>query len=81
MTGPLCAHYGMEPTRNNRGRAHENGSIESPHGHLKQAVEDALLLRGSRDFDTLDADRRFLAEIVGHRDARLAKRLELERTA
>jgi hypothetical protein len=28
----LCAHYRMEPTRNNRGIAHENGSIESPHG-------------------------------------------------
>ena len=39
----LCAHYRMEPTRNNRGVAHENGSIESPHGHLKQAIEDALL--------------------------------------
>jgi hypothetical protein len=23
---PLCAHYRMEPTRNNRGVAHENGS-------------------------------------------------------
>jgi hypothetical protein len=32
----LCAHYRMEPTRNNRGLAHENGSIESPHGHLKR---------------------------------------------
>jgi transposase InsO family protein len=75
----LCAHYGMEPTRNNRGLAHENGAIESPHGHLKQAVEDALLLRGSRDFDTLEAYRRFLAEIVGRRNARLKKRLALER--
>ena len=46
----LCAHYRMEPTRNNRGVAHENGSIESPHGHLKQAIEDALLLRGSARF-------------------------------
>ena len=35
----LCAHYGMEPTRNNRGVAHENGAIESPHGHLKKAVK------------------------------------------
>ena len=76
----LCAHYGMEPTRYNRGLAHENGSIESPHGHLKQAVEDALLLRGSRDFDTLEAYRRFLAEIVGRRNARLKKRLALERS-
>jgi len=77
----LCAHYGMEPTRNNRGVAHENGSIESPHGHLKQALEDALLLRGSRDFDTLDAYRRFVDEIVGRRNARNAKRLDLERPA
>jgi hypothetical protein len=77
----LCVHYGMEPTRNNRGVAHENGSIESPHGHLKQAIEDALLLRGSRDFDTLDAYRRFIDEIVGRRNARLAKRLALERSA
>ena len=43
----LCAHYGMSATRNNRGVAHENGSIESPHGHLKRAIKDALLLRGS----------------------------------
>ena len=77
----LCAHYGMEPTRNNRGLAHENGSIESPHGHLKQAIEDALLLRASRDFDTLDAYRRFIDEIVGWRNARNAKRLDLERSA
>ena len=79
----LCAHYGMEPTPQQPcGVAHENGSIESPHGHLKQGdVEDALLLRGSRDFDTLDDYRRFVDEIVGRRNARLAKRLGLERSA
>ena len=77
----LCAHYGMEPTRNNRGVAHENGSIESPHGHLKQAIEDALLLRGTRDFSDLEAYRRFIDEIVGRHNARNAKRLDLERAA
>jgi hypothetical protein len=77
----LCAHYRMAPTRNNRGLAHENGSIESPHGHLKQAIRDALLLRGSREFATLDAYRRFVDEIVGRRNARLAKRLDVERPA
>jgi hypothetical protein len=71
----------MLPTRNNRGVAHENGSIESPHGHLKRAIEDALLLRGSRDFDTLEAYRRFVDEIVGRRNARNSKRLDLERPA
>jgi len=59
----LCAHYGMEPTRNNRGVAHENGSIESPHGHLKLAIEDGLLLRGTRDFADLDAYRRFVPRV------------------
>ena len=77
----LCAHYRMEPTRNNRGVAHENGSIESPHGHLKQAIGDALLLRGSRNFDDLQAHRRFVDEVVGRRNARNRKRLDLERSA
>ncbi|WP_369000102.1 IS21 family transposase [Pseudophaeobacter sp. C1-32P7] len=36
----LCAHYRMTPTRNNKGVAHENGSIESAHGHLKSAIRD-----------------------------------------
>jgi hypothetical protein len=31
----LCAHYDMQPTRNNRGVAHENGAIESQHDHLQ----------------------------------------------
>jgi hypothetical protein len=77
----LCAHYGMTPTRNNAGVAHENGSIESAHGHLKRAIEDALLLRGARDFDDLAAWRRFVDEIVGRRNAGKAKRIDQERAA
>jgi hypothetical protein len=75
----LVAHYGMTPTRNNPGLAHENGSIESPHGHLKRAIKDELLLRGSRDFADLDAYRRFVDEVVGRRNARNRKRIEIER--
>jgi len=69
----------MTPTRNNRGVAHENGSIESSHGHLKRALVDALLLRASRDFDDLSGWRRFVDEIVGRRNARNAKRIDQER--
>jgi hypothetical protein len=75
----LVRHYGMEPTRNNRGVAHENGSIESPHGHLKRAVDDALLLRGSRDFADLAAYRQFIDEVIGRNNAKNRKRLDLER--
>jgi transposase InsO family protein len=77
----LCAHYGMEPTRNNRGVAHENGSIESPHGHLKKAIKDALLMRGVNDFNTLADYRRFIDEIVSRKNARQAKRIAAERPA
>ena len=76
----LCTDYGMLPTRNNRGIAHENGAIESPHGHLKNAIRDALLLRGTSDFADLPAYRRFIAEIVSRRNARHTKRIEAERS-
>src|ERR1700716_2159827 len=77
----LCAHYGMTPSRNNRGVAHENGSIESSHGHLKNVLHDELLLRGTRDFEDLAAYRRFVDEVVGRRNARNRKRIEIERAA
>src|SRR3546814_5693114 len=77
----LCRHYRMEPTRNNRGVAHENGAIESAHGHLKAAVRDALLMRGSDDFDDLAEYRCFVDEIVARKNARCAKRIDAERAA
>ena len=75
----MCTYYGMTATRNNRGQAHENGAIESRHGHLKGAIEQALLLRGSRAFESLDAYRRFVAELVGRRNARRRPQIDLER--
>jgi hypothetical protein len=77
----LCAHYGMTPTRNNRGIAHENGAIESAHAHLKRAVRDALLLRGTTACPDLEGYRRFIAEIVGRHNRRNAARIEAERAA
>jgi hypothetical protein len=77
----LCAHYRMTPTRNNAGLAHENGAIESVHGHLKLALHDELLMRGSRDFANLDAYRQFVDEVVGRRNARRRKLIEIERAA
>ena len=77
----LCAHYGMQPTRNNRGVAHENGAIESAHGHLRKAIQDTLLMRGTDDFDDLPGYRRFVDEIVSRKNAHRAKRIEAERPA
>ncbi len=77
----LCLHYGMQPARNNRGVAHENGAIESAHGHLRKAIEDALLMRGIRNFDNLPSYRRFIDEIVSRKNAHHSKRSEAERPA
>lgn len=77
----LVAHYGMEPTRNNPGVAHENGAVESAHGHLKKAVADSLLLRGSRDFADLAEYRSFIDAIVGRKNAYNRKAIEIERAA
>src|SRR6266700_3663378 len=38
----LMAHYGMQPTWNNTGVAHENGDVEQSHHRFKQAVDQAL---------------------------------------
>jgi transposase InsO family protein len=75
----LCLHYGMQPSRNNRGVAHENGSIESPHGHLKSSIRDALLLRGSANFADLGSYRHFIDEILSRKNARNERRITAER--
>ncbi len=77
----LCNHYSMTPSRNNRGVAHENGSVESSHGHLRRAIEDALILRGTADFTDLTDYRRFIGEIVSRRNARNGKQIAIERAA
>ena len=55
------AHYGMQPTWNNVTIAHENGDVEQSHHRFKEAVDQALRVRASRDFPTRAAYEHFLA--------------------
>ncbi len=75
----LLEHYGMQGTRNNRGLGHENGSVESSHRYLKEAVDQALMLRGHRDFADRAAYEAFLREVVMRRNRRNAAAFRLER--
>ena len=75
----LVAHFGMVASRNNRGIAHENGAIESRHGHAKERIAQALLLRGSSAFDSLDEYRGFVAEIIAQHNRRHAVMIDAER--
>jgi transposase InsO family protein len=75
----LCEHYRMRASRNNLGQSHENGSIESRQGSLKRALDQALLLRGTREFAELSAYEEFVAETVHRLNARCARHWEGER--
>jgi transposase InsO family protein len=75
----LCDHYGMKPTRNNRGISHENGSIESPHGHIKRRLKQALLLRNSYDFATVSDYQKFIDIVVLRQNQRHKAQIDVER--
>ena len=64
----LMTHYGMQPTTNNPGVAHENGDVEQGHYRFKQAVDQALRVRGSRDFLDRATYARFLHDLVRQRN-------------
>ena len=76
----LCKHYGVKATRNNKGVAHENGAIESAHGHLKRKIDQQLLLRGSRDFSSLSDYESFINGIVTKINRHCKTRFDEERS-
>ena len=74
----LCAHYRDDTDpQQHRGGARER-RLESQHGHLKRGVTQALLLRGSVEFESLDAYRSWIANLIGRRNARRGKMVQLE---
>ena len=75
----LLEHYGMEGTRNNRGLGHENGSVESSHRYLKDQIDQALELRGHRDFADRAPYDEFVRGVVMRRNRRNAAAFQVER--
>jgi len=76
----FLAHYGnVKPSRNNPGVSRENGSVEKSHDLLCKAIEQALLLRGHRDFTDRAGYEVFLRVIIDERNAERGSRLDEER--
>jgi hypothetical protein len=65
----LLGHYGMQGEATNPASGHENGDVESSHRHFKEAVEQALLLRGSRDFASREAYWQWVQSVLAQRNA------------
>ena len=74
----LLDHYGLRSTRINPGQSHENGVAERAHYRLKDAIDQALILRGSRDFDTADDYASFVRQMVERRNRLVQGKLEQE---
>ena len=60
----LCTHYNMTPTRNNLGQSHENGVVECANGSLKRRLSQQLKLRGSNNFESVEAYQAFIDQVV-----------------
>jgi hypothetical protein len=73
-------HYGLKSTRINAGESHENGCVEKRHDILKSHIGQALLIRGSRDFDSVEQYMAFVRVLVDKkRNAFAAAKLDEER--
>ena len=76
----LLGHYGLQGRKIQAGRANENGDEEQRHYRFKRALEQALLLRGHRDFASRAAYEDFLQKLFkqlnGGRQERLREELQ-----
>jgi hypothetical protein len=79
----VMTYYGVKPQHTNPASPNENGDAEQSHHRFKRAVEQALLLRGSREFGSLAEYAQFLKDLFAQRNAgrraRLAEELAVMR--
>jgi hypothetical protein len=78
----VAEHYDFTASRIQPGEGHENGVVEKAHHLLKSALEQALLLRGSREFPTVEAYLAFVEGVVHNRfHAAREDKIAIERAA
>ncbi len=70
----LVDHYGLTPCRTNPNSPNENGDVEQRNYRFKKAVDQSLLLRGSRDFYDRQEYEYFLNKLFSQLNAGRKKR-------
>jgi hypothetical protein len=79
----IMRHFGMKPRTTEVGAKEQNGDVEAANGVLKRGLNQALLVRGSRDFESRDAWQAFVDDVVRKanrgRGARVAEDMEAMR--
>lgn len=74
----LLSHYRLVGQKIQTGRPNENGDVEQRHHRLKRAVEQALLLRCSRDFASRKEYELFLQTLFKQLNSGRRKRFDEE---
>jgi hypothetical protein len=74
----LMRHLGMTPRTTAIGEKEQNGDIEAMHRAFKRRLEQHLLLRGSRDFESVEAWEGWLQTIARKANGLRSKRLSEE---
>lgn len=74
----LLRHYRMNGQKIQAGKANENGDVEQRHHRLKRALDQALMLRGSRDFAAVADYEQFLRQLLKQLNAGRRDRLAAE---
>ncbi len=75
----LCTHYDLTPMTINVDCPHEQGDVESLNRHLKRRLDQHLILRGSRDFASVEAYDGFVRDILRAANAKRQTRFLEER--
>ena len=70
----LLDHYKLKGCKTNANSPHENGDVEQRHHRFKRAVDQALLLRNSRDFADRQEYEQFLSKLLKQLNAGRSKR-------
>jgi len=74
----VVGHFGMKGRRIEEGKPNQNGSVEAGHGHLRRRLDQALMLRGSRDFESQKAYEGFVRLQVSKANGLRTKRFKVE---
>ena len=74
----LLEAYGLAPRTTHLRSPQENGDVESIHGGIKRALEQHLLLRGGREFGSLEEYEAFLVGVMKRRNQPRQARLSQE---
>jgi hypothetical protein len=74
----LLDHYGLTGRKIQAGKANENGDVEQSHHRFKKALDQALMLRGSREFARRAEYETFVGELVDQLNAGRRQRLAEE---